>query len=120
MNPPPYILERYADAESAYLDGASIAPLHAGCAEGLHDVRRAMGEDDGGGGAAPGVEAGDGGAAGKRRLVGDNSGAVDDLFECTVCMKLFLDPVTVACGRAASQPRALIGRHCVHITECCI
>ena len=90
-----HLLEQYELAESSYLRATALVPGAPGLAESLRKVQAINKE----------ARRGKGGA----RVLGKELG---EEFECVLCLRLFLEPVTTPCGH--SFCRGCLQRHLDH------
>ncbi|KAI7842161.1 hypothetical protein COHA_004184 [Chlorella ohadii] len=104
------LLERYGEAEAAYTAGLSEQPTHEQLQARLQQLRAALadGQAGGGGAAADGSGPAAGGDSGSREQAsGQERRRLEELTDdtdCTLCMRLFYEPVTTPCGHTFCKP----------------
>ncbi|PRW58966.1 DNA excision repair ERCC-8-like isoform B [Chlorella sorokiniana] len=104
------LLERYREAEAAYTAGLAEQPTHEQLQQGLQQLRAALADGQAGSGRVVGEVSGQtAGVDGAREQAAGGQAArrlqeVSDDAECTLCMRLFYDPVTTPCGHTFCKP----------------
>ncbi|KIZ03391.1 hypothetical protein MNEG_4574, partial [Monoraphidium neglectum] len=108
-----FLLERYGEAETAYLEGLMLAPGNATLTEGLNKVQAVLAEQQQARDTSDTAAGSDGRAGPKRqrRLARE----ADDT-ECILCMKLLCEPVTTPCGHTFC--RSCFSRALDHSSKC--